>query len=494
VERVTAFAPQIAGLSMVYSSRGREFCRLAQALRNDGYEGHLIAGGHFASFNCERLLQDFPAFDSVALGEGEETICALADNLEGASTIPGLCYRQSDGSIALNPSKGNADNLDRLPFPKRATFRKYFDKPTAAILGSRGCWRNCAYCSISAWYKRVGGKRFRVRSVDNIVAEMKELYSRHGVRIFEFLDDNFFLPNPESALHRFEALRRGLKREGVEGSAIAVHARPDSITYDSMRVVDDMGLLGVGLGVDNASDNGLRNLNRECTLDQIRSSLQILGDFDVMVAYNILMFEPDTVMDDILTNLRFIERHMEYAFHVTSVKVLVGTGFEARLRAEGRLLGDPLGFHYRIKDRRSHVYWQIATHVLWRRNLGGSGLREFNRRIDFGLQMVRRFRPQGLTQTLRADVRSLIKQTNLDTYQRLCRMYDFVAAVDPLDNPAIRGFARQMREGVDAADARLRARAGRVARRLKAAYYGRGEAEPASETAATADTGVGKEQ
>ena len=36
-----------------------------------------------------------------------------------------------------------------------------------------------------------GGRRFRFRSVENILEEVKELYFKHGVRIFNFQDDNF---------------------------------------------------------------------------------------------------------------------------------------------------------------------------------------------------------------------------------------------------------------------------------------------------------------
>ena len=112
VEEVCRFGPQIVGLSMVFTSRGREFCCLAQTLRSQGYAGHIIAGGHFAALNAEKLLHDFPAFDSVALGEGEEIICALARHLNNPSTLAGLCYRLADGSIGLNPSTGNPDRLD----------------------------------------------------------------------------------------------------------------------------------------------------------------------------------------------------------------------------------------------------------------------------------------------------------------------------------------------------------------------------------------------
>ena len=321
VTQVLAFTPEMVGLSMVFTSRAREFCGLAQAIRDAGYRGYLIGGGHFASLNCDRLLSDFQAFDFVGLGEGENLICAMADNLDDISRVPGLCYRQSDGSIMINPSAGNPNNLDALPFPKRMTLRSYFGKPMANVLSTRGCWQDCAFCSINAWYKQGGGKKFRIRSIQNIVAEMKELYFHHGVRIFSFQDDNFFLPDREKTLRRFEALGNSLQREGVEGIGICVKARPDSITYDSVRVLNDLGLLRLFLGVDNASEKALHNLNRKCTINQILNSLSILNDFDINILFNLLMFEPDTVLDDILVNLRFMERHVENPFNFCRAEV-----------------------------------------------------------------------------------------------------------------------------------------------------------------------------
>jgi anaerobic magnesium-protoporphyrin IX monomethyl ester cyclase len=470
VRQITGFKPQITGLSMVFTGRAKEFCQLAQTLRDEGYSGHIIAGGHFASFNCIQLLKDFPSFDSVGLGEGEELVCALADNLDNICQIPGLCYRRADGTLATNPSAGNPDNLDALPFPKRTEFHEYFDKPIASILSSRGCWRNCAFCSINAWYKRGGGKKFRLRSVENIVAEMKELYFLHRVRIFNFQDDNFFLQNQTQALRRFEEIRAGLRREGIEGIAIAIKARPDSITFDSIKVLDDLGLFRVFLGVENASENGLSNLNRKCTLEMILNALRILNDFDIHVAYNILMFEPDTVMSDILTNLRFIERHIDNPFNFCRAEAYAGTGLEEKLLAEDRLLGDYFGFDYRLKDPKSEAFHQIANYAFFNRNFSDSGLHYFNMQVDFYFQLLRRFNPEVLKQTLCGTVRSFIKQTNLDTYMHLCQIYDFVTTVDPDNQVTIRSFARDMRQLVDERSRQLRAQGEDIQNQLGEAY------------------------
>jgi radical SAM superfamily enzyme YgiQ (UPF0313 family) len=475
VKRVVGFGARIAGLSMVFTGRAREFCRLAQALREGGFEGHIVAGGHFASFNCERLLADFPAFDSIGLGEGEELICALAGHLDDVSHVAGLCFRRMDGSIGLNPSEGNPDDLDALPFPKRTTFHSYFDKPIAAVLTSRGCWRDCAFCSINAWYKRGGGRKFRVRSIENIVAEVKDLYFRHGVRIFNFQDDNFFLPNPRQAAERFGRLRDRLREEGVGQIAIAVKARPDSITDPSIRILDDLGLFRVFLGVENASERALHNLNRNSRVAEILSALEILNRYDVHIAFNLLMFEPDTTLDDILTNLRFLETHIENPCNFCRAEAYAGTGLETTLIGRGRLLGDHFGYDYRLEDPRSEAFHQIANYAFFNRNFSDYGLHYFNMQVDFYFQLLRRFHPELLTQSLRSAVKNFIKHTNLDTYECLCRIYDFIARSDPRDQVRLRGFAHQMRERVDERSRELLARGECILNWLETTYLRRDE-------------------
>jgi len=397
-------------------------------------------------------------------------MCCLAENLDHLERVPGLCYRDDSGVPRTNPPVGNPDKLDDLPWPKRTTFHSYFDKPIASVLSSRGCWRDCAFCSIHAWYERVGGKEFRIRSVDSIVAELSDLYHRHGVRIFNFQDDNFFLPNPVKAAERFSAIRDGLRRNGVGQIALAVKARPDSITEESIRVLDELGLFRVFLGVENTSENGLRNLNRRQTVAHILNALRILNDFEIHFAYNLLMFEPDTVLDEVLVNLRFMGRYSENPFNFCRAEAYPGTGLECKLRFEGRLLGGPFGYDYRLKDPRSEAFHQIANYAFFDRNFSDYGLHYFNMQVDFSYQLLRRFHPDLLSQSLRAAVRNFIKQTNLDTFERCCEIYDFVAACDPADGVALRGFARDARVRVDQHSRELMVRGERILNWLDDTY------------------------
>jgi hypothetical protein len=384
--------------------------------------------------------------------------------------VAGFCFRSPDGKPRINPSKGNPENLDLLPFPRRDTFHEYFGKPIASILSSRGCWRSCAFCSIDAWYRSGGGPKFRIRSIPNIVAEMKELYFKHGVRIFNFQDDNFFLPNHEQALARFTELRDQLFTEGMKEIAIAVKARPDSINREAMSVLDDLGIFRVFLGVENASERALANLNRKCTRDQIEIALRILNDFDIHIAYNLLMFEPETTLEDIIINLRFIERHMDNPFNFCRAEAYAATGLEKKLRDDGILIGDYFGFDYRLKDPKVEAFHRIANYAFFDRNFSDFGLHYFNMEVDFSFQLLKRFYPGLLTQELRGEVRSFIKETNIDTYRCLCRIYDIVSAIDLQDEKTIRGAMASMRQRVDEGGIELRRRGEQILERLRRAY------------------------
>jgi len=234
VQQVLRERPGIVGLSMVFQVRAREFFELARALRAAGYRGHITAGGHFATFACTDILNTVAEIDSIVRQEGEETLCELASTLEKEvimpawKSIPGVVARDQAANVLAAAPRVQVANLDSLPFPTRGELpERHLGVATAFLVGSRGCYADCEYCSIFAWHEAAVGKRYRLRSVGNIVEEMFELYTVKGVRFFVFHDDNFFLPSAQANRKRFTALRDGFHERGMKDIGLMLKLRPN---------------------------------------------------------------------------------------------------------------------------------------------------------------------------------------------------------------------------------------------------------------------------
>src|SRR4051794_5844383 len=65
VRQVLACDPLVVGVSVPFQVRARELLAVTGDLRRAGYGGHICVGGHFATFEYENLLADYPSIDSI---------------------------------------------------------------------------------------------------------------------------------------------------------------------------------------------------------------------------------------------------------------------------------------------------------------------------------------------------------------------------------------------------------------------------------------------
>jgi radical SAM superfamily enzyme YgiQ (UPF0313 family) len=457
----------VIGLSMVFTLRADEFVRLAGRLREAGFRGHLTAGGHFASFHAARLLTEFPAFDSIVHGEGEETIVDLVAHLDRPSMVAGVSWRGRDGRVHPALPRRNPDDLDSRPWPTRPEqFPHYLGLPIANMLAGRGCFANCHFCSINAWYRQNSGRRFRQRTADCVAREMAYLYHERGVRLFNFHDDNFFLPNAAANVARFRHWRQTLDRLNVGPIGIQVKARPDSVEPEVVAALKDLGLFRVFLGVESGTAAGLRALGRGTTVSQNEAALRILHQADLHVTFNLLIFEPDTTPADLRDNLALMRRWAMMPMNFCRTEVYSGTALEQRLRTEGRLLGDYFGYHYRIADPAVQQAFEIMRHVFTRRNflLGGVNLRTME--VDYLLHILGHFRPDRLTAELRRAAAEVITAVNHDSATKLERIVDFVTAGGAQPESEAAAFAQAMAREREAVDLEFHRRIDQVIDRL----------------------------
>jgi anaerobic magnesium-protoporphyrin IX monomethyl ester cyclase len=413
---------KVAGFSMVFTYRAREFARLALRARQLGFWGHICAGGHFATFNAENLLCDEPAFDSVGCGEGEQIMLDLAAGLDNLSKVRGLVWRQADGKICRNEPALKPSDLDAFPPPARKSPPdRFLGMPIVNLLASRGCTHHCVFCSIVAWHRVCGGERLRQRSVAQVADEMGRLYSQ-GVRLFNFQDDNFFSPTREQSFARFRSLEKELRRRRVGRIGFAIKARPDDLDEEILRYLKEMGLFRVFLGIEAGTSESLKRLGRSQTLDDNDRALSLVNSLNIHVCFNLLLLNPDSTLEDVDANVRFLRTHPRNPMNFCRTEIYSGTPLEAKLRREGRLLGSYWGYDYVITDPRSQLVFELIYPAFSGRIFGEPCVQHTAMAVDYERQILDHF--FGCPSLLSQRVRQFIVDINLNTCDYLTEFID----------------------------------------------------------------------
>jgi radical SAM superfamily enzyme YgiQ (UPF0313 family) len=414
VVQIQEFQPQLIGLSMVFTSRAREYLLLAEKIKKCMRDVHITAGGHFASFHAESLLSSCTFLDSIIHGEGELPIVQLAQNINDPQQVNNMSIRAIDGSVVrtLNTLENKPD-IDTLPWPVRTPpLYKYMGLPIANMLGSRGCFGNCNFCSIAAWHRENGGARFRFRNVEDTADEMAYLYHDLGVRIFNFHDDNFFFPDEHKSIQRFQDLKAHLDKQKVGRIGLQIKARPDSISEPIVAALKNIGLFRVFLGIESNAVAGLKTLGRGITRECNNQALKILKKNKIHTTYNLLMFDPEMTPDDFSDNINMIESFASVPLNFGRVEVYSGTPLEQRLRKENRLTGNYFGYSYKIKDPSMQAAFEIFMTVFTGRNFQAEGLNHLSMRLDYYYHLLHHFYPHLVTRKLTLKTEKLIADLN----------------------------------------------------------------------------------
>lgn len=357
--------PQLIAVSIAFQRLAHMYFKLVKTLRENGFAGHLIVGGHFPTFEFQKILETQSGIDSVGRFEGEETISALADALASRSdlsNVPGLVYRV-DGTLRENYCPETFPDLDVLPFPLRSTQSQIrLGENFATVVSSRGCWHSaCLYCCIGAFHRRKSC-RFALRSPENVARELASLVKSRGTRIIQFHDDNFVLATTEETLSRVQALTRALKDIGIDRNQLAflIKARPDVVDERVADALLDFGCVGVFLGVENASATGLRALIRGATPDHVERSFALLHARGMAVTYNLLIFHPKATVAEIDENIDFVRRHLDSPFDFGRAEIVVGSPLDRLVMAEKLRCGSWPEWDYALADpvaeRMSNLY------------------------------------------------------------------------------------------------------------------------------------------
>lgn len=256
-QHLANFQPQLFGVTAMTHEvhAAAHACSVAKRV-NPGV--WTVIGGPHATALPERTLQEFPDVDITVAGEGEITLTELVQARSAGATaseladILGISFRDG-GRIVRTGARPWMENLDDLPFPAWGLFPKVY----WPVMAARGCPFGCVFCM------RVLGRRVRMRSVDNVLAEFDALEQQIGQRSVWFQDETFGV-NKQWADEFLEKLSARNQRKGYVWGW-GGNSRANLASLDRYRRMKGSGCYGVSFGVESGDEEILKRIMKGIT-------------------------------------------------------------------------------------------------------------------------------------------------------------------------------------------------------------------------------------
>jgi anaerobic magnesium-protoporphyrin IX monomethyl ester cyclase len=397
-------------------------------------------GGHFPSLSCERTLQMAPQLDSVVRFEGEVTLLELVDRLSTGGDwrgIQGIAYRESGETIttALRPL---IRDLDQLPFPDRDfVAQQILGRVIMPMLASRGCARTCSFCSIHMFYRSAPGKVVRTRKPREVVREMRFLHDSEGISVFLFQDDDFPLFGPVWTRWAQEFVEE-LHHDGLVGKVVwKINCRADAVQEELLSTMRDAGLFLVYMGLESGSEEGLKTLHKQITVEQNLRAVSILKKIDLRFEFGFMLLDPSSTFESVRENVRFLRNIAGDGSAAAGFSRMIpydGTPIKDELEKAGRLIGDVINPGYDFIDPRLQEYYEALTKIV---NVSGwvHGIESLSPQLCHAWNEVavieRLFPPLPSFAQYAANIRRITKDANEILFRLMEDMADFYTAGKP---------------------------------------------------------------
>jgi radical SAM superfamily enzyme YgiQ (UPF0313 family) len=290
----------------------------------------MIGLGDCMLAESQRFLEQYPFLDAALL---DFTSRDLVEYLRGErAPLNNLSFRLSDGSLSLGPRHCERGEFS-LPLPAYDLFdfKAYRiphgrRMPFAGVLTDYGCAFRCDYC--------IGGELgFRLRNLDNLFEELREL-KRRGVRELWIKDLTFGAKKSRT----YELLDR-MRRERLGFSWVCL-SRVNVLDEDLLCAMKAAGCHTIQIGVESASEEILEKYAKGIHPDQVRRVVEMCRRLGIRILAHYILGLPGDTVESIHRTLQYaIELNTEFAsFNVAMPRL--GTQFRQRALESGLISAD----------------------------------------------------------------------------------------------------------------------------------------------------------
>jgi len=330
-EKILEYNPDLIGINCQFSRQYKIYHHIFSLVKKVKANCITVAGGAHTTVCPEEVLKD-PCCDFLLISEAEnsfnELLCKLIQEKD-ITSIDGLGWK-SNGNIFINKKEKWITDLDSIPFPAYHIMKldKYFGLKAShgirhknrfsPIITSRGCPAKCTFCSAhKAW-----GNRYRLRSVDNVLKEMRLLKEQYGIEEIMFEDDNV-TANPKRATELFSRM--------IEEGFDFIWDTPNgvgawSIDEEMLDLMKKSGCIKLNFPVESGSQYVLNNIIRKpLKLSKIKKLTSYCKKIDLDYGMFLVIGMPGEKIEDMWQSFHFAAECGCYTPHISVATPYPGT-------------------------------------------------------------------------------------------------------------------------------------------------------------------------
>lgn len=255
----------------------------------------IVVGPHVSYFPKESLAE-CESIDVIIKGEFDWRVSDVVKNKDSLENLKGIAYRK-DGKIFDTGVPPYCENLDSLPFPDRETIpldwygEPWWNKrPFANMFTSRGCPYQCTFC---LWPNIIDGRRWRTRSIDNVMAEIREMVHKYGVKEINIDDATFVISKPR--------LMEFCKRLNDEKIKIiwTCNSRVDTIDEEMIIAMKKSGCKMIRYGIESGSEHVLKSIKKGISFEQMEKAVALTREHGIMALGGFMFGFPEDTKESI---------------------------------------------------------------------------------------------------------------------------------------------------------------------------------------------------
>jgi anaerobic magnesium-protoporphyrin IX monomethyl ester cyclase len=315
----------IIGLSSWSFLMITEVARITRMIREKSKKRKfLMWGGVHPTLFPKEVMEEFD-LDAVCVGEGEFALLELAKAFESGgdiSKVKGLWVKK-DGSCVFTGQRNEV--IDVAALPKYAwhliDVSKYIIKIKLTSLNeltlveSRGCPYRCTFC----YAPRMFGSKWRGRTPDQIIEDVKFLKEKYKIQRFDFLDDLPFGGNRNQMLE----FCKKIKELHVQWSC---DQRINIVDEEILRAMKDSGIWYIYFGVESGSPRMLEKIKKVgVTPEKIIKVYDLCFKVGISTMAGFIIGLPGETEDDLNASLKLAKRIKATMIRVASYVPYAGT-------------------------------------------------------------------------------------------------------------------------------------------------------------------------